>query len=126
MSISAVGGQAVQSSQSDTTSLEASKQKIVAEIKNLQKDATKNSKEIQVLQQQSQQIDLQIAQQQAKSQASSTSATTSTSQNVGTAYTVELGNQNVQKSSQNISETSATSSESSPSSEAATSIDLSA
>jgi len=107
MSISAVGSQAVQSSQSDTTSLEASKQKIVAEIKNLQKDATKNSKEIQVLQQQTQQIDMQIAQQQAKSQASSTSATTSTAQNIGPAYTVELGNQNAQESSQS----SATSSE---------------
>jgi len=125
MSIAAVSGQAVQSSQSDTSSLEASKQKILAEIKTLQKDTTKNSKEIQVLQQQAEQIEMQITQQSAKSQSSTTSANTSTAEKVGPAYSVQLGSQNAQKSSQNISESSATSSEVSTSSEVATSIDLS-
>jgi len=126
MSIAAVSSQTVQSSQSDTTSLEASKQKIVAQIKTLQKeDATKNAKEIQSLQQQAQQIDLQIAQQSAKSQSAPESARTGTAQNVGPAYDLELGNQNVQASTKNISENSSTISDASTSNETAQTIDLS-
>ncbi len=110
MSIAAVSSQTVQSSQSDTSSLEASKQKILTQIKTLQKeDATKNAKEIQSLQQQAQQIEMQIAQQQAKSQTATTSATTSTAQNVGPAYDLELGNQTIQASTNNLSEVSSTS-----------------
>jgi len=123
MSISAVSGQTSQASQSDTTALEASKKKILTEIKKLQKeDATKNAKEIAALQQQAQQIEMQIAQQEAQSQTSTTSATTSTAQNVGPAYSVELGNQNGQASTTSLSQASSTSS---TSSEATQTVDLS-
>ena len=126
MSIAAVSGQAAQSSQSDTTSLEASKQKILAQIKTLQKeDATKNAKEIQSLQQQAQQIEMQIAEQQAKSQTVATSATAGTAQKVGPAYSVELTSQNIESSTKNISESSSSSKEAATSDETAQTIDLS-
>lgn len=113
MSISAVSSQSVQSSQSDTTNLEASKQKISTEIKKLQKeDATKNQKEIQALQMQLQQIEAQIAQEKAKSQTSTTGSSNSIEKNVGPAYSVELGSKNVQ-ASKSLSEASSTTSSSS-------------
>lgn len=120
MSISAVSSQSVQSSQSDTTTLEASKKQIQTEIKKLQKeDATKNQKEILALQQQLQQIETQIAQEKAKSQNSAANASNSIEKNIGPAYTVELGNKNV-PTSKSLSEAS-----SAPSSSAAETIDLS-
>ncbi|MBP2625434.1 MAG: hypothetical protein H6Q68_145 [Firmicutes bacterium] len=114
MSISAVSNQSGQSSQSDTTSLEASKQKILTEIKKLQKeDAVKNAKEIQSLEQQAQLIEMQLAQQKAQSQTATTSANASAEQNVGPAYSVQLENQNVEASNKSLSEESSTSSETS-------------
>jgi hypothetical protein len=105
MSISAVSSQSGQYTQSDTTSLEASKQKIETEIKTLQKeDAAKNKKEIQSLQQQVQQIELQIAQQKQTSQTSTPS--TPTTENVGPAYSVQLNNQNVQTTAKSLKESS--------------------
>lgn len=113
MSISAISNQSVQSSQSDTTTLEASKKQIQTEIKKLQKeDATKNQKEILALQQQLQQIETQIAQEKAKSQTSSATASNSIEKNVGPAYTVELGSKNVPPS-KSLSEASSTTSSSS-------------
>ena len=119
MSITTVSSQSGQSSQSDISSLEASKQKKETEITKLQKeDATKNSKEIVALQNQAQQIQLQITQQKSQSGASTKIADTSTQKNVGPAYSLKLGNQDVENTS--------TKTLGEPSSETSQLIDLSA
>ena len=92
MSISGVSSQSSQSTQTSTATLEANKKKIAAEIKELQEeDATKNAKEIQTLQQQLLDIETQITQ----SKSQSTNSNVSAKLDVGPAYSVELGSQNV-------------------------------
>lgn len=106
MSITAVSSQSVQVSQSDTSNLEASKQKIQAQIQQLQKeDQTKNAKEIQSLQQQLQDIETQIADQKTQSQkSSSVAASASKPPSAGPAYSVELSSKNAQATSKSLTE----------------------